>query len=181
LHDRETDLSLRHYGWFLPMILSGRLPAQADGARPAVAVLELRFDGQHATVPEPGDTAIAQAATRKLLATLLASDDLTVVDSARVAAAVTAAQADGNPCDNACAVAVARSLGARWVVTGTVTKTSNLVWILTAELFDVAAGRPILADGYELKGDARVMGPAGAHVFAQRVERILAERQAAAR
>ena len=173
-------MRLRHYGWFLPMLLAGRLPAQAD-ARPAVAVLELRFDGQHATVPEPGDTAVAQAATRKLLATLLASDDVTVVDSARVAAAVTAAEADGNPCDNACAVAVARSLGARWVVTGTVTKTSNLVWILTAELFDVAAGRPILADGYELKGDARVMGPAGAHVFAQRVERVLAERQAAAR
>ena len=173
-------MRLRHYGWFLPMLLAGRLPAQAD-ARPAVAVLELRFDGQHATVPESGDTAVAQAATRKLLATLLTSDDVTVVDSARVATAVTAAEADGNPCDNACAVAVARSLGARWVVTGTVTKTSNLVWILTAELFDVAAGRPILADGYELKGDARVMGPAGAHVFAQRVERVLAERQAAAR
>ena len=119
----------------------------------------------------------AKAATRKLVATLLASDDVTLVDSARVAKAVTAAEADGNPCDNACAVAVARKLGAQWVVTGTVTKTSNLVWILTAELLDVAAGRPILADGYELKGDARVMGPAGAHVFAQRVERILAERR----
>src|SRR5438034_9005953 len=58
-----------------------------------------------------------QAATRKLVATLLASDDVTLVDSARVAKAVTAAEADGNPCDNACAVAVARKLGAQWVVT----------------------------------------------------------------
>src|SRR3989442_12604696 len=57
LHDRETNLSLRRCGWLLPMLFSGRLPAQTAGARPAVAVLDLRFDGQHATVPEPGDTA----------------------------------------------------------------------------------------------------------------------------
>ena len=123
---------------------------------------------------------IAVARFCRTLATLLASDDVTLVDSARVAKAVTAAEADGNPCDNACAVAVARKLGAQWVVTGTVTKTSNLVWILTGELLDVAAGRPVLADGYELKGDARTIAPAGAHVFAQRVARAVADRQAAA-
>src|SRR2546429_9757392 len=62
---------------------------------------------------------------------------------------------------------------------GTVMKTSNLVWILTAELLDVARGKPVLADSYELKGDATRMGPAGADVFAQRVVKAVTQRQAA--
>ena len=175
-------MSLRSWGCILSLLVGAPLSAQTAGrpARPGVAVLNLRFDGAHATVPEPGDTAVAAAATSKLAATLLASEHLTLIDSARVAAAVSAAEADGNLCDAGCAVAVGRALGAQWVVRGTVAKTSNLVWILTGELLDVAAGRPVLADGYELKGDARTIAPAGAHVFAQRVERAVAERQAAA-
>src|SRR6266487_4562373 len=101
--------------------------------------------------------AVTAAATRA------ESMSVTCSEARSVAAAVTAAEADGNPCDAGCAVAVGRALGAQWVVRGTVAKTSNLVWILTGELLDVAAGRPVLADGYELKGDARTIGPAGAH------------------
>ncbi|HVH68423.1 MAG TPA: DUF2380 domain-containing protein [Gemmatimonadales bacterium] len=150
-------------------------PARAQSAapRPAVAVLNLRFDGEHANVLQPGDTAIVAAATSKLLATLAASDRVALVDSGAVAAAVAAAETRGNPCDNACAVAVARGLGARWVAKGTISNLSNLVWLLTAELFDATTGKPVLADSYEIKGDARVMAPAGAHVFAQRVERTI--------
>jgi len=66
------------------------------------------------------------------------------------------------------------------VAKGTVSKTSNLVWLLRAELFDATTGKAVLADNYELKGDAARMAPAGAHVFAQRVERAVAERHAAA-
>ncbi len=150
------------------------LGAQTDSTRPAIAVLNLRFDGEHANVLEPGDTAVVHAATSKLYATLRASERVAVIDSGAVAAAVRAAEAAGNPCDNACAAAIARRLQARWVVKGTVTKTSNLVWILTAQLLDAATGRPLLADSYELKGDARTMAPAGAHVLAQRIERALA-------
>ena len=175
-------MSVRGCLCLFSLLVEAPLSAQTAGrpARPGVAVLNLRFDGAHATVPEPGDTAVAAAATSKLAATLLASEHVTLVDSARVAAAVTAAEADGNPCDAGCAVAVGRALGAQWVVRGTLAKTSNLVWILTAELLDVATGRSVLADGYELKGDARTIAPAGAHVFAQRVERAVADRQAAA-
>ena len=75
---------------------------------------------------------------------------------------------------------MARRLGARWVTQGTVLKTSNLVWILRADLFDATTGKAVLADSYELKGDAARMAPAGAHVFAQRVERAVAEHSAAA-
>jgi len=149
------------------------LAAQSGAPRPAVAVLNLRFDGEHANVLQRGDTAVVAAATSKLLATLRASVLVTVVDSNVTAAAVAAAEGDGNPCDNACAVAVARRLGARWVAKGTISNLSNIVWLLTAELFDATTGQPVLADSYEIKGDAARMAPAGAHVFAQRVEKTV--------
>ena len=158
------------------MVLSvagSRLGAQTVSPRPAIVVVNLRFDGEHANVLSPGDTAVVAAATSRLLATLRASERVTLVDSSAVAAAVAAAEAGGNPCGNACAVAVARQLGARWVAKGTISNLSNLVWLLTAELFDATTGMPVLADSYEIKGDAKVMAPAGAHVFAQRLEKTI--------
>src|SRR5467141_4592352 len=95
-------------------VAAARSAAQTVGPRPAVVVLNLRFDGEHANVLSPGDTAIVAAATSKLLATLRASTVVTPVDSTVVAAAVAAAEAGGNACDNACALAVARQVGARW-------------------------------------------------------------------
>ena len=150
------------------------LAAQNGTARPAVAVINLRFDGQHANVLQAGDTAVVAAATSKLRATLGASTVVTIVDSSVTAAAVAAAEADGNPCDNACAVAVARRLGARWVAKGTISNLSNLVWLLSANLLDVATGRAVLADSYEIKGEAARMAPGAAHMFAQRVEKAVA-------
>ena len=149
------------------------LAGQSGAARPTVVVLNLRFDDEHANVRQPTDTAVVASATSKLLATLAASQRVMLVDSVAVATAVRAAESDGNPCDNACAISVARGLGARWVAKGTITNLSNLVWTLTAELFDVTTGKAVLADSYEIKGDARVMAPAGAHVFAQRVEKTI--------
>jgi hypothetical protein len=156
------------------------LAAQTGGAPPppAIAVLDLRFDGEHANVLEPGDTAVARAATSALLASLrAAAGGITVTDSGRVAAAVAVEEAGGNDCDHACAVRVGQALGARWIVKGRLMKTSNLVWLLAAELSDVATGRPLLADSYEIKGDAARMAPAGAHVFAQRIERAIAAQE----
>ena len=147
--------------------------AQSGTPRPAVAVINLRFDGQHANVLQAGDTAVVAAATSKLRATLGASDVVAVADSSVTAAAVAAVEADGNPCDNACAVAVARRLGARWVAKGTISNLSNLVWLLSAELFDATTGRPVLADSYEIKGEAARMAPGAAHMFAQRVEKTI--------
>ena len=155
------------------LLVGARLGAQSDRPRPAIVVVNLRFDGEHANVLSAGDTAVVAAATSKLLATLRASELVTLVDSSAVAAAVATAEDGGNPCDNECAIAVGRQLGARWVAKGTISNLSNLVWLLTAELFDAATGKPVLADSYEIKGDARTMAPAGAHVFAQRVEKTI--------
>ncbi len=150
-----------------------QLAAQGGATRPAVVVLNLRFDDEHANVRQPTDTAVVASATSRLLATLAASERVTLVDSGTVAARVRAAESDGNPCDHACAMTVARGLGARWVTTGKITNLSNLVWILTAELFDATTGKPVLADSYEIKGDPARMAPAGAHAFAQRVEKAI--------
>jgi TolB-like protein len=172
LTSREVDV--RAYGVVARLLLAlagATLRAQTADPRPAIAVLNLRFDGRFANLLEPGDTAVAAAATSRLLETLKASDRLAVVDSSTVARSVAVREADGNPCDHPCAVGVGRELRARWVVKGTVIKTSNLVWVLTGQLIEVATDREVLSDSYELKGDARRMGPAGAHVFAQRVEK----------
>jgi len=165
---------VRAHGVVAPLLLvlaGPALGAQTGGPRPTIVVVNLRFDGRFANLLEQGDTAVAAAATSRLLETLKASDRLAVVDSSVVARSVGGREADGNPCDNPCAVAVGRELSARWVVRGTLVKTSNLVWVLTAQFIDVASNRLILSDSYELKGDARRMGPAGAHVLGQRVEK----------
>jgi len=163
-----------HSRWYLVLSLAAPpLAAQGSGSRPAIAVLNLRFDGEHANVLQAGDTAVVAAATGALRSALQASDRVAMIDSARLAAAVAAREADGNPCDNACGLAVARELGAPWLALGRITKTSNLVWVFVAELLDVAGGKAVLTDSYELKGDATRMAPAGARVFAQRIERAL--------
>ena len=138
--------------------------AQSRGAPPGarVAVLDLAFYGARANSLEPGDSALA--------------------DSAAVAAAAStpdaAATASGRPCNVvvACARVVGRALGARWAVMGKVSKTSNLIWLFSGQLIDVATGELTLDDEYELKGVASEMVPAGARVFARRVaKRVAAE------
>jgi hypothetical protein len=154
---------------------AGALEAQSPASRPAIAVINLRFDGEHANVLGPGDTAVVAAATSKLLETLRGSAVVTLIDSTTVAAAVAAAESGGNPCDNPCAVAVARRLGARWLAKGSISNLSGLVWRLGAELFDVTSGQPVIVDSYEIKGDPARMAPLSAHMFAQRVEKKVGE------
>src|SRR3989442_3260052 len=83
------------------------LVAQSGQPRPAIVVVNLRFDGEHANVLQASDTAVVAAATSKLLATLRASELVTLVDSSAVAAAVAAAEAGGAPCGHALAPGVA--------------------------------------------------------------------------
>src|SRR2546428_9518705 len=101
------------------LVVGARLGAQSDRPRPAIVVVNLRFDGEHANVLSAGDTAVVAAATSKLLATLRASELVTVVDSSAVAAAGATAEDRGEPCDNQGALAVGRPLGARWAAEGT--------------------------------------------------------------
>lgn len=73
----------------------------------------------------------------------------------------------------ACSLAVAEAADARWVVLSKVSKTSNLIWLLAAQLIHVPDGEIVLDDTTELKGDPGVMVRIGARQFADRAARTI--------
>lgn len=145
-----------------------------------VAVLDVALYNAQANVIEPTDAAKAELATRVLhskLAELLPGQ---LADSAAVGAAgrspaaraITGGQSACNVIV-ACARHAARAAGAPWVVLAKVSKTSNLIWLLTAQLVHAPSGTIILDDSTELKGEPEAMVRAGARIFAERVARTV--------
>ena len=138
-------------------------------------MLDLAFYGKRANDLFPGDTEMASTATSVMRKGLTGQPGITFVDSAtvaRTAAGPTAmAVVQDVPCNVvvACAREVGKELGADWVLMGKISKTSDLIWIFSGELIDVASGKLVLDDSYELKGIASDMVPKGAEVFARRV------------
>lgn len=139
------------------------------------AMLDLAFYGKRANDLLPNDSTMAMTATSTMRAALAQSAGIDFVDSATVARATVSpdanAASDGKPCNVivACARSVGQQLGAKWAVMGKISKTSDLIWIFSGELIDVASGKLVLDDSYELKGIASDMVPKGAQVFARRV------------
>jgi hypothetical protein len=140
-----------------------------------VAMLDLAFYGKRANDLFPGDTAMADTATAVMRKELASAPGISFVDAATVAKAAaspaTKAIVQDRACNVvvACARAVGQEVGAKWVVMGKISKTSDLIWIFSGELIDVASGKLVLDDSYELKGIAKDMVPRGAQVFARRV------------
>jgi TolB-like protein len=140
-----------------------------------VAMLDLAFYGKRANDLLPNDSVMAMTATAVMRAGLTNKRGITFVDSATVASTVKGPKAmavvQDVPCNVvvACAREVGKELGADWVVMGKISKTSDLIWIFSGELVDVASGKLVLDDSYELKGIASDMVPKGAEVFARRV------------
>jgi TolB-like protein len=160
------------------LILLAALAAMSGVARAqSVVMLNVAMYNKGANVKEATDSAKAVIATDKLRDTLSRFPGLQLVDPARVAAAeasgaaVTAAE--GKPCNVivACARAVGKALGARWVVMGKVSKTSNLIWLFSGELINVETGELVIDDDCELKGDPETMVPAGVGLFANRINK----------
>jgi len=160
-------------------IASSGAVAQSGDASPKgqvkVAMLDLAFYGKRANDLFPGDTAMASTATAVMRKGLTGQPGITFADSATVAKTAAGPKATAVvqdvPCNVvvACAREVGQELGARWVVMGKISKTSDLIWIFSGELIDVASGKLVLDDSYELKGIASDMVPKGAEVFARRV------------
>jgi hypothetical protein len=162
----------------LTIAISG---AEAQSGSPSVkgqvkvAMLDLAFYGKRANELLPNDSAMAMTATAVMRAGLTNKPGITFVDSATVASTVKGPKAmavvQDVPCNVvvACAREVGKELGADWVVMGKISKTSDLIWIFSGELIDVASGKLVLDDSYELKGIASDMVPKGAEVFARRV------------
>ena len=144
-------------------------------AQVKVVMLDLAFYGKRANDLMPNDSAMAMTATGVMRAGLTNKPGITFVDSATVAKTASGAKATALvqdvPCNVvvACAREVGRELGADWVVMGKISKTSDLIWIFSGELINVASGKLVLDDSYELKGIASDMVPKGAEVFARRV------------
>jgi hypothetical protein len=144
-----------------------------------VAALDVALYNAQANVQEATDAAKATLATSVLLATLGKLLPGQLADSAAVRAAAGSDSVltltGGQPCNVivACARAVARSVAAPWVVLAKVSKTSNLIWLLTAQLIHAPSGRIVLDDSTELKGEPEAMVRAGARIFAERVARTV--------
>jgi uncharacterized protein DUF2380 len=156
---------------------SGSSPREPAGA--LVAVLDVALYNAQANVQEPTDAGKAALSTAVLNSTLarLLPDQL--ADSAEVRAATRSesarAIAAGQACNVvvACARSAAAAVEAPWVVLAKVSKTSNLIWLLTAQLIHVASGAIVLDDSTELKGEPEAMVRAGTRIFAERVARTV--------
>jgi hypothetical protein len=144
-----------------------------------VAVMAVALYNAQANLQERTDARKAVLADSVLHATLARLLPGQLADSGEVRTAAGAdslhAIAGDQSCGVivACARAVGRSLGARWVVLAKVSKTSNLIWLLTAQLVDVPTGKIVLDDSTELKGDPERMVRAGTRIFAERVARTV--------
>ena len=162
-----------------PAGAQGALTAPAEPAGARVAALDVALYNAQANVQEPSDTAKATLATEVLHVTLRRLLPAQTADSGAVR---TAARSDsamaitgGRPCNVivACARWVAGEVRAPWVVLAKVSKTSNLIWLLTAQLVHAPTGRIVLDDSTELKGEPEAMVRAGARIFAERVARTV--------
>jgi len=165
--------------------VTSALQAQATGSAPLerpdakVAALEVALYNAQANVIEDSDPARAVLGTQVLDSTLsaLLGPQLVARESVRSAAVSDSALAltGGLPCNVivACARYAAGKTGARWVVLAKVSKTSNLIWLLTAQLVHVPSGAIILDDTTELKGEPDAMVRAGMRIFAERVARTV--------
>lgn len=144
-----------------------------------VVLLPFAFYGTHANSIEPGDSAMGDSATAALRRNFALYPEITVADSAAVTAAESSRAAtdtaDGHPCNTiiACGRVVGRAAGVRYVVMGTISKTSNLIWLFSGQLVDATAHDLVMDDEYELKGDSRDMVAQGSRVFARRVAKKL--------
>jgi len=155
--------------------------APLEPAEARVAAFGAALYNAQANLQEATDTAKAALATTVLHATLAKLLPGQLADTAALEAAgrsAAALSAGGQNCNVivACARAAAEAVGARWVVLAKVSKTSNLIWLLTAQLIHAPSGTIILDDSTELKGEPEAMVRVGIRIFAERVARTVRAR-----
>ena len=140
-------------------------------------LLRARENNYLAAVASDSDKAgLATSLLRARLDSLLPGQLRSFAETDSAAASPAARELTGGlPCSVkvACALSVARTQGARWVVLTKVSKTSNLIWVLSAQLIRVADGAIILDDSTELKGEPEAMIRVGMRSFATRVVRTV--------
>ena len=162
-----------------PLAAQGGVPKALESPSAPVAALATALYNDQANLREASDSAKPAVATEVLRDRLQAAlgEQLIlfpVVDSI-AASPQSLKQTGGVPCNVIvkCARALGAATGARWVVMTKVSKTSNLIWLLSAQLIRVSDGEIILDDSTELKGEPVGMIQVGVRSFANRVIRTV--------
>jgi uncharacterized protein YjbI with pentapeptide repeats len=148
------------------------LPVSASALqqKDRLALLPVSFYGRGANSLEPGDSLVATMTDSILRADLAQSGRFDPIDRSRVTQALAQAESGGRECETLeCRRELSRRLGANWMVTAKLSKTSNLIWYLSGQLTEVATGRRLLDDEFELKGIAEDIARGGAHSLARRI------------
>jgi uncharacterized protein YjbI with pentapeptide repeats len=144
--------------------------AQAAGPKERLALFDVVFYGKGANSLEQRDPLVAVMTDSILRDDLERTGRFQIVDSARLAGFSAEAGAGGAECATLeCRRRVSQKAGAAWMVTSKLSKTSNLIWYLSGQLTDVATGRRLLDDEFELKGIAEDIAKSGAHSLARRI------------
>jgi uncharacterized protein YjbI with pentapeptide repeats len=145
-------------------------PGQAVAPKERLALFDVAFYGKGANSLEQGDPLVAAMTDSILRADLERSGHFQILDSARLAQALAQAETSGIECATLeCRRQVSKKAGAAWMVTSKLSKTSNLIWYLSGQLTDVASGRRLLDDEFELKGIAEDIAKGGARSLARRI------------
>jgi uncharacterized protein YjbI with pentapeptide repeats len=145
-------------------------PAPALQQKDRLALFPVSFYGRGANSLEPGDSLVATMTDSILRADLAQSGRFDLIDRSQLEQALAQAASGGRECVNLeCRRQLSRKLGATWMVTAKLSKTSNLIWYLSGQLTDVATGRRLLDDEFELKGIAQDIAKGGAHSLARRI------------
>jgi len=149
-------------------------PAQDGAARTSVAVVEfVTVDASAYPNEDSVRTALGSSGHTPegwLAADLAAVGRYVPTAEPQVAAALTARGLTPRDCsDVACAVALGRALGVDRVVTGHISRLSNLIWLLYGAMVDVATGRVRYRDEFEIKGDIVDLLPKATLAMARRL------------
>ena len=147
-------------------------PCQAEGQqRPEVlTAFPVVFYGKGANSLEKNDPKVAVMTDSILRSDLQASGRFRLIPPEQLSRALSDTVKTGAECVSLeCRRAISRKLGAQWMVTTKLSKTSNLIWYLSGQLSEVRSGRRLLDDEFELKGIAEDIAKGGAHSMARRI------------
>ncbi|HSJ76192.1 MAG TPA: DUF2380 domain-containing protein, partial [Gemmatimonadales bacterium] len=103
------------------------------------------FYGKGANSLEKNDPQVAAMTDSILRSDLQASGRFRLIPAEQLSRALSDTVKAGAECVSLeCRRAVSRKLGAAWMVTTKLSKTSNLIWYLSGQLSDVRSGRRLL-------------------------------------
>jgi uncharacterized protein YjbI with pentapeptide repeats len=135
-----------------------------------LALYEVAFYGKGANSLERNDPQVAVMTDSILRSDLQKSGRFRLIPADRLSQALAGTVKSGAECLSlACRQAVSKKLGATWMATAKLSKTSNLIWYLSGQLVAVPSGRRLLDDEFELKGVAEDIAKGGAHSLARRI------------